>query len=92
MATLYEHAGGGEGARHRFEEIFYTKVLSDPVLKALFTERRPHHVEHLTWFTAESFGGPDRFTRDLAEAELPQKASADSRAKGSCRVTPRGIG
>jgi hemoglobin len=22
-------------------------------------------VEHLTWFTAESFGGPPRFTREL---------------------------
>ncbi|WP_330253586.1 hypothetical protein OG874_02965 [Nocardia sp. NBC_00565] len=34
-------------------------------LKTQFTERRPTHVDHLTWFTAESFGGPDRFTRDL---------------------------
>jgi hemoglobin len=25
----------------------------------------PHHVEHLTWFTAESFGGPDRFTQEV---------------------------
>ena len=25
----------------------------------------PTHVDHLTWFTAESFGGPDRFTREL---------------------------
>jgi hemoglobin len=36
-----------------------------PVLSSLFTERRPQHVDHLTWFTAESFGGPDRFTREL---------------------------
>jgi hemoglobin len=35
------------------------------VLSSLFTERRPQHVDHLTWFTAESFGGPDRFTREL---------------------------
>jgi hemoglobin len=35
------------------------------VLRTVFTERRPHHVEHLTWFTAESLGGPDRFTREL---------------------------
>jgi hemoglobin len=62
--SLYEFAGG-EKALHRLEEIFYAKVLADPVLKAQFTERRPHHVEHLTWFTAESFGGPDRFTREL---------------------------
>jgi hemoglobin len=64
MTTLYEHAGGDE-ALHRLEELFYTKVLNDPVLHSLFPLRRPHHVEHLTWFTAESFGGPDRFTREL---------------------------
>jgi hemoglobin len=64
MASLYEHAGGDE-ALHRLEEIFYTKVLADPVLRTVFRERRPHHVEHLTWFTAESLGGPDRFTQEL---------------------------
>jgi hemoglobin len=64
MTSLYEHAGGDE-ALHRLEELFYTTVLADPVLRELFPERRPHHVKHLTWFTAESFGGPDRFTREL---------------------------
>jgi hemoglobin len=62
--TLYEHAGGDE-ALHRLEEFFYDKALADPVLKDLFTEHVPSHVDHLTWFTAESFGGPDRFTREL---------------------------
>jgi hemoglobin len=62
--SLYEYAGGEE-ALHRLEEAFYANVLADPLLKSLFTERRPHHVDHLTWFTAESFGGPDRFTREL---------------------------
>src|SRR5262245_50222798 len=62
--SLFEHAGGEE-ALHRLEELFYSKVLADPILSAVFTERRPHHVDHLTWFTAESFGGPDRFTREL---------------------------
>jgi hemoglobin len=64
MPTLYEHAGGEE-ALHRLEELFYSKALADPVLKRLFPARQPHHVDHLTWFTAESFGGPDRFTREL---------------------------
>jgi hemoglobin len=64
VRSLYEHAGSDE-ALHRLEELFYTKVLADPALGTLFPERRPHHVEHLTWFTAESFGGPDRFTREL---------------------------
>jgi hemoglobin len=62
--SLYEHAGGDEGL-HRLEELFYAKALADPVLKTLFTNRVPTHVDHLTWFTAESFGGPDRFTREL---------------------------
>jgi hemoglobin len=62
--SLYDHAGGDE-ALHRLEELFYTRALADPVLSELFTERVPTHVDHLTWFTAESFGGPDRFTREL---------------------------
>jgi hemoglobin len=64
VKTLYEHAGGYESIHH-LEEIFYDKVLGDPVLSAVFTERVPTHVDHLTWFTAESFGGPDRFSREL---------------------------
>jgi hemoglobin len=62
--TLYEHAGGTE-ALHRLEELFYAKALADPVLKKVFTERVPTHVEHLTWFTAESLGGPEHFTSRL---------------------------
>jgi hemoglobin len=62
--SLFEHAGGDD-ALHRLEELFYAKALADPVLSALFTERVPTHVDHLTWFTAESFGGPDRFTSGL---------------------------
>ena len=64
MTTLYEFAGGDE-ALHRLEELFYTRALADPVLRSVFPARQPSHVEHLTWFTAESFGGPDRFTTRL---------------------------
>jgi hemoglobin len=59
--TLYEHAGGDDGL-HRLEETFYARALDDPVLKDVFTRRVATHVDHLTWFTAESFGGPARFT------------------------------
>jgi hemoglobin len=62
--TLYDHAGDDE-ALHRLEQLFYDKALADPVLRTLFTKRVPTHVDHLTWFTAESFGGPDRFSRKL---------------------------
>ena len=64
MKTLYEHAGG-EPALHHFIEIFYASVLADPLLQPLFGAGRPTHVEHLTAFEAECFGGPDRFTREL---------------------------
>jgi hemoglobin len=69
VTTLYEHAGGEEGL-HRLEELFYAKVLADPLLHPLFGAGQPDHVEHLTWFTAESFGGPDRFSRELGFAHL----------------------
>lgn len=71
MTSLYEHAGGDE-ALHRLEEIFYAKALADPVLRDVFPRREPHHVDHLTWFTAESFGGPDRFTRELGFEHIIQ--------------------
>ena len=67
--SLYEHAGGDD-ALHRLEELFYTKALADPVLKTLSTRRLPTHVDHLTWFTAESFGGPDRFTSNLGFQQI----------------------
>ena len=69
MPTLYAHAGGEE-ALHRLEEAFYASVLADRLLQPLFGAGQPQHVEHLTMFTAESFGGPDRFTRELGFAHL----------------------
>jgi hemoglobin len=69
MPTLFEHAGGEE-ALHRLEDAFYTGVLRDPLLQPLFGAGQPQHVDHLTAFTAESFGGRDRFTRELGFAHL----------------------
>jgi hemoglobin len=62
--TLFEHAGGETGL-HRFLGAFYASVLADPLLQPLFGVGRPEHVDHLTAFTAESFGGPDRFSGEL---------------------------
>lgn len=69
MSSLYEHAGGEE-AIHRLEEVFYAKVLADSVLKPLFGEGRAAHVDRLTAFTSESFGGPDHFSRELGFGHL----------------------
>jgi hemoglobin len=69
VPTLYEHAGGEDGL-HRLEQLFYDSVLADPLLQPLFGAGQPEHVDHLTAFTAESFGGPDRFSRELGFAHL----------------------
>jgi hemoglobin len=69
MPSLYEHAGGEEGL-HQLEQLFYNSVLRDPLLQPLFGEGQPQHVDHLTMFTAESFGGPDDFSRELGFAHL----------------------
>jgi hemoglobin len=69
VGSLYEHAGGEE-ALHQLEDTFYTSVLADPLLQPLFGTGQPQHVDHLTAFTAESFGGPDRFTRELGFEHL----------------------
>jgi len=60
----------GLAGLHRLEDHFYASVLADPLLRPLFGAGKPDHVEHLTWFTAESFGGADRFTRELGFRHL----------------------
>ena len=64
MESLYGQAGGHEGLR-RFIDAFYVSVLADPVLQPLFGAGRPEHVDQLTSFDAESFGGPDGFSREM---------------------------
>ena len=64
MPSLFEFAGGSDGL-HRLEATFYASVLDDPLLAPLFGGGTPSHVDTLTAFTAESFGGPDRFSREL---------------------------
>jgi hemoglobin len=64
VQTLFEHAGGRPALR-RFIDVFYASVLADPVLQPLFGTGRPEHVEHLTAFEAESFGGPDDFSATM---------------------------
>jgi hemoglobin len=67
--TLFDHAGG-EPALRRFLGIFYASLLADPLLQPLFGAGKPEHVDHLTAFTAESFGGPEKFSKQLGFAHL----------------------
>jgi hemoglobin len=69
MESIYDHAGGSAALRH-FVDLFYSSVLADDLLKPLFGAGQPEHVDHLTEFEAESFGGPDDFTRQLGFRHL----------------------
>ncbi|MEV4076732.1 group II truncated hemoglobin [Nonomuraea fuscirosea] len=64
METLFEHAGG-QDRLHEFIEIFYRSLLADPLLQPLFGTGRATHVDHLTAFTVETFGGPDTFSAEM---------------------------
>jgi hemoglobin len=67
--TLFEHAGGVEGLC-RLECHFLSSVHADPLLQPFFGAGKPDHLDHLTWFTAESFAGPDRYSRELGFRHL----------------------
>ena len=65
METIYDHAGGWE-ALHKLSDLFYHACLQDPILQPLFGQHeQPGHVERFTAFTAETFGGPDKFTKEM---------------------------
>ena len=61
---LFEHAGGHDAIRH-FIDVFSSSVLADTFLQPLFGAGRPEHLEQLSAFDSESFGGPDEFTRSM---------------------------
>jgi hemoglobin len=62
--SIYDHAGGEEGLR-RIVSLFYASIFEDPLLQPLFGQPRATHVDHLTAFLAEEFGGPPRYTSDF---------------------------
>lgn len=62
--AIFEQVGGEETLR-RVVDAFYSSVLTDPILQPLFGAGAAHHVDHLTAFLAEVFGGPSRYTDEL---------------------------
>jgi hemoglobin len=62
--TIYDHAGGQNGLRGIVEE-FYSSIFRDPILQPVFGSPVATHVDHLTAFLAEEFGGPTRYTDEL---------------------------
>jgi len=58
-------AMGGESAIRDLVGGWYRRVLADPVLVPLFGTGQPHHVDHLTAFLVEVFGGEPRYSGEL---------------------------
>jgi hemoglobin len=62
--SIYEHAGGEAGLR-KIVELFYRSIFEDPVLQPVFRQPVATHVDHLTAFFSEEFGGPSRYSDEL---------------------------
>jgi hemoglobin len=62
--TLYEWAGGHEALR-RLTEVFYDRVLDDPILAPVFAHMSDQHREHVALWLGEVFRGHDRYTEEL---------------------------
>lgn len=63
IPTLYEWAGGMP-VFEKLTQIFYDKVLSDPLLEPVFKHMSPQHRIHVAHFIAEVFGGPAQYTEE----------------------------
>ncbi|MDT0344635.1 group II truncated hemoglobin [Streptomyces litchfieldiae] len=61
--TIYAWAGGEE-AFLRLAEVFYDRVLADPVLKPVFAEMSGDHPRHVALWLGEVFGGPARYSAE----------------------------
>ena len=62
--TIHKRLGGDDGIR-AIVGAWYPTVLSDPKLQPLFGDGHPDHIDHLTAFLSEVFGGQPRYTNDL---------------------------
>jgi hemoglobin len=64
VPTLYDWCGGSP-ALHRLTEVFYDRVLADPLLEPVFRSMGPHHRDHVARWLGEVFGGPADYTERL---------------------------
>jgi hemoglobin len=62
--SIYERAGGEAGLR-RLVDVFYSSIFEDPILQPVFGRPVATHVDHLTAFFCEVFGGPTRYSDEL---------------------------
>ena len=63
IPTLYEWAGDQETFTKLFST-FYDKVLKDELLGEVFKNMSPGHVQHVSHFVAEVFGGEKLYSQN----------------------------
>ena len=63
VPTLHEWIGGSD-VIERLLTVFYDRVPADPLLAPVFANMSPAHVQHVTAFIAEVFGGPKTYSRN----------------------------
>jgi hemoglobin len=61
VPSLAEWAGG-RAAFERLTDVFYGKVVQDPLLGPVFAGMPPEHARHVAWFIVEVFGGEPAYT------------------------------
>jgi hemoglobin len=64
IPTLAEWAGGMP-ALERLTDVFYAKVIADPLLGPVFSRMDPAHARHVAAFIAEVFGGGKPYSEEL---------------------------
>jgi hemoglobin len=62
--TIYQRAGG-EAGLHQVVATFYASIFEDPILQPVFGQPVSTHVDHLTAFLSEVFGGPTRYSAEM---------------------------
>lgn len=62
--TIFDRIGG-ENKIHDLVAEFYSTIFKDPVLQPVFGQPVETHVDHLTAFLSEVFGGPSRYTDEM---------------------------
>lgn len=63
IPTLFEWAGGMPAFENLFQ-LFYDKVLQDPLLEPVFRHMSPEHRKHVAYFVAEVLGGPKEYSKE----------------------------
>ena len=63
IPTLYEWAGGMP-VFEQLTDVFYKKVLLDPLLEPILKHMSSQHQLHVAHFIAEVFGGPSLYSTE----------------------------